>query len=274
MKKVSKKPSSKKASPKETPPTSETAEKEEALSVVTTPPVENSETPSFSPIPETTPDTPKPPETTNQPFLQTVSVEPKVEEEKEKPKEELKVSTPQSDFKIFEPEEKKKNGSILKLIGLFLLGVILGGGGVFAFFFFNPLKFIKNPISLPKKVAVKTTTTPAPTLETKKQEATSSAQKEIPVADYKIQVLNGSGVSGAAAKVKDTLQKEGFANFALGNTALTNTASTEVKMKESVKSEVYSLIEKALSDYPTTLVKDKIASSSSFDIIITVGKKK
>jgi len=89
---------------------------------------------------------------------------------------------------------------------------------------------------------------------------------------YKVSVLNGSGVIGAAGKVKSALEASGFKVTGTGNAASYTFKNTVVQTKATVSSATTDLIKKALKDY---IVEDGdlLPDSSTFDIIVTAGKQ-
>lgn len=97
---------------------------------------------------------------------------------------------------------------------------------------------------------------------------------EISKGKYTIEVLNGSGISGEAARVKTLLEKEGFIISTVGNAEESNIEETAIQVKSSVAKDWIDLLKTALgkslvmSD-PTSLNEEKTT-----DVVITVGSKK
>jgi hypothetical protein len=161
------------------------------------------------------------------------------------------------------PTEKSKpdiKSNLKFLILSFLVGFILGGvlvGGVF--YWKNSVAEGSKQESTPKPTPV-VISTPTPEPE------------EIDLSKYSVQVLNGSGITGAAAAVQGLLKEQGFENIEIGNATSSGFTNTEVRLKKDVPNEVYEQIKKSLSDY--SVIKDSLlAKDDSYDIIITVGKR-
>ncbi|OGM27435.1 hypothetical protein A3A76_03015 [Candidatus Woesebacteria bacterium RIFCSPLOWO2_01_FULL_39_23] len=166
--------------------------------------------------------------------------------------------------------EKKEGKSFFKifliiLLVLSLLAIITGG---FLYYQKNMTKKTGDegdtePTSTPT-ITITPTTTPG---------ATESG--EVKFSDYSIQILNGSGIPGEAGKVKDLLASAKFKKTDTANADNYDYEDTEVKLKENTPSKVYDKIEELLkSTYSVAKSDTKVASSSSYDVIIIVGTKK
>ena len=89
----------------------------------------------------------------------------------------------------------------------------------------------------------------------------------------KIQVLNGSGISGEAAKVTDFLSQNKFKVTKTGNASNYDFVKTEIKVKNSISESVTDLLIKSLEkEYVSTISAIKLDDSNEFDLIITTGK--
>ncbi|MBU1129870.1 LytR C-terminal domain-containing protein [Patescibacteria group bacterium] len=91
------------------------------------------------------------------------------------------------------------------------------------------------------------------------------------IEEFNIQILNGSGISGAASGLKEELEKNSqFEINQVGNTD--NTQSTIVKSKssvpESTKTLIYQIIEK---NFPINQ-KEILSDDNASDIIIILGQ--
>lgn len=174
-------------------------------------------------------------------------------------------------FAIFDEEEEKSKSSILKIILLFVLGFVVGGVSVGAVLYFVPFQKTE-----PKETsAEQETTTPAATIE-EAEEATESAEaeEELDLSTYSLQILNGSGVAGAAGAVQKILEDSGFAVFDLGNADSYNYQETEIQVIGGLPKGVYDEIEKALTDYNVVLSEENLSEDSEHDVVIIVGQKK
>lgn len=89
----------------------------------------------------------------------------------------------------------------------------------------------------------------------------------------KVQVLNGSGVTGAAKEIAQKLEALEFQTVETGNADANDYTKTQIQMKSSVSESVYEQITKELNEYVTEK-GDALADSSSFDIVVTLGSEK
>ena len=112
--------------------------------------------------------------------------------------------------------QKKDNGWVWMLVA-FVLGAMVGTVSGFLV-----AKTQKSQNAKPQTTVAQTT--PAP--------SASPAAVEIKRADLKVQVLNGSGVVGAAGKAKTFLEGLGYTDVKTGN-ADGDFAETEIEIKEN-----------------------------------------
>lgn len=102
--------------------------------------------------------------------------------------------------------------------------------------------------------------------------ATDSANLNL--ADFTIQVLNGSGTPGQAGVVSDLLKEAGFEDIETGNADAYTYDETEVSIGRQIPEAIYTAIEKALSDsFIVTKSAEFRKVSSTYDAIIIVGSK-
>ncbi len=116
------------------------------------------------------------------------------------------------------------------------------------------------------------TPTPSPVLTETTPTAKPSPTPTVVPDSYKVSVLNGSGVIGAAGKVKSSLESSGFKVTGTGNAVNYNFKNTVVQVKASVPAGAVDLIKKALKDYVVE-DGDPLPASSTFDIVVTAGKE-
>ena len=91
----------------------------------------------------------------------------------------------------------------------------------------------------------------------------------------KVQVLNGSGVTGEATKVSTLLSQNKFKVANTGNAPNYDYVKTEIQTKELVSTQIIDLLFESLEkDYTSTVSAAKLADSSEYDIIVTTGKTK
>lgn len=108
---------------------------------------------------------------------------------------------------------------------------------------------------------------PTPTIEL------TPTKVPLNLADYSVQILNGSGVPGAAGEVERLLNGIGFAQTTTGNASEYGYVDTEVAMKSNVPDEVFTKLKETLSDYNVVEVTS-LPSDARYDVVITVGTKK
>ena len=86
-----------------------------------------------------------------------------------------------------------------------------------------------------KQISVKDsiTSTPSPS-KISPTPASDSAKLAIDYSKYKIKVLNGSGIAGAAAKGKEILEKELFMVVEIGNAETSDYDLTVIQTKKEV----------------------------------------
>lgn len=112
------------------------------------------------------------------------------------------------------------------------------------------------------------TSTPEPT---EVPVATATPKPVIQLDSFSVNVLNGSGVIGAAGKVKAALESAGFKISGTGNASNYSYKSTVISVKKDVPEEVVAAIKNALSGY-TVEMGDELLPSSKYDIVVTSGK--
>lgn len=167
------------------------------------------------------------------------------------------AGTFESDFLGGKPPKPFGFGKLLVGLGILLVIVAAASGGYL---------FLKNRSQEEKTSML----TPIPTFF-----IPSPTQQEINLSEYKVEVLNGSGISGRAGQVKDALVSIGFLEdqITTGNAASYTFKDTEVEMKSSVFGAVLQKIQQALLEY-SVVKKDALGEGSSYDVVVTVGTKK
>lgn len=174
----------------------------------------------------------------------------------------------------FKPKEAAKAPIQSKKSGLKYLILILTIGLAAALFLLWPtikeFFFQKGEkYSEPTKVA---TTTPLPGSKAATPSATESAKpnSSINKADFKIQVLNGTGKVGVATNMRDFLVSKGYTVVGVGNADNFNYQTSFVRTKES-KKEAADLLTKDLAERYAISVGSPLSEGEQFDILIIVG---
>lgn len=158
-----------------------------------------------------------------------------------------------------------KNYSLLLILLIILLTAIMSAG-IFYFFLSNKKKetpIRKNiptptiqPSPVPKSLIPKTQTVPP-------------ANK----AELKIQVLNGNGGEGVAAKAKNILEKAGYQNITTGNAGKYDYEKTIIQVKENQKDLYNALLADLKNDYILEPPSKPLENKSPYDALIIIGLK-
>lgn len=117
------------------------------------------------------------------------------------------------------------------------------------------------------------TPSPVPTVVETEPTPTASPSSTFKRDGLKLQVLNGSGVSGAAGKAKTLLEGLGYKDVDTGNASSSNFVKTEVSVKESAKEYLDLVIKDLSKEYEATAAAKVLSNTSKYDIVITLGQK-
>jgi len=98
---------------------------------------------------------------------------------------------------------------------------------------------------------------PTPTIEVKKEE-------------IKIKVLNGSGIAGKAAKVRDILKQLGYSQIVIGNADNFDYKITEINTKKD-KKYLGDQLKKELSQYSSSFKQSDLDEKETADVVIIIG---
>ena len=197
--------------------------------------------------------------------VEEVSVEePQVEESKEVT--ESSVETPKNESKkVVEVQEdvdaEKTNYLWIIIPTALLVGALVGG----FITYFSGISKLDSGVATPSPVA-----TPVEVSEATPSPAPASAVKR---EELKVQILNGSGVSGEAGKAKTLLEGLGYKNVDTGNASSSDFTQTEVAVKTSTKDALAIVIKDLATKYTAIEATKPLASTSKYDIVITIGKK-
>ena len=113
--------------------------------------------------------------------------------------------------------------------------------------------------------------TPTPIIA---QQQSPTSTPEIDVSKYKIEVLNGSGISGEAARAKQLLEEEKFIVSSIGNADTLNYQKTIIQAKKTVSKEFLDKLKSFLEKlYVLDDVKELDESEKSH-VVIIVGSEK
>ncbi len=97
-------------------------------------------------------------------------------------------------------------------------------------------------------------------------------KKPVDLSLYTIQVLNGTGTAGVAAKVRDQLTTEGFKVGSVGNAESDDVEKTEIAAAKKVDKEYLNKLKEILGK---TYVVDEVSefASGSADVVVTIGSE-
>jgi hypothetical protein len=168
------------------------------------------------------------------------------------------------------PKEEKvenKSSSFFVLFISFLLGLVFGAGLIGGIFYY------KTKVEKPNNQAV---SQPTPggeqTTEMTPEASPSASPSDHSLSTYKVQILNGSGKAGEAAKAEKLLKTAGLTNTKTANALSYDYKETEISLKSNVPDAVYETVVKSLSSYQTKKA-GTLDDSSLYDIIITIGQE-
>lgn len=99
-------------------------------------------------------------------------------------------------------------------------------------------------------------------------------QPELNLSEYKIQILNGSGIDGEAEFAKSVLEKEGFMIESFSLAERSDYERTEIKIKKHLPEELFNRIDRVLDNYyeienQSTVLDD----TSQYDAVIIIPKR-
>ncbi len=158
----------------------------------------------------------------------------------------------------FDKEGSGKNMFVWALI-VVIVALVVGGGLIFA---------VRGTKSMPSLFARPTPTpTPAPT------PTPSPTPQAVEKATFAIQVLNGGGTPGAAAKIKSFLEEKGYKVGDVGNTDNYTYDKTEIHGKSAMQAALANLQADLNGTYAVGTVAADLSSDSSFDVQVIVGKE-
>lgn len=101
--------------------------------------------------------------------------------------------------------------------------------------------------------------------------AEDSDDEDLDKADASVQILNGSGISGAASSMSAILKSAGWSDISTGNADSFEFEDVSISVT-SEASGLLSMLEEDLSDDYTIGDTDTDLSSDTYDAVITIGK--
>jgi len=165
--------------------------------------------------------------------------------------------------------EQKKNGGAktLLIVGILVLIGVLGyviyksaSGGDNEEVLSEPTPY--ENMAAEEEPTVSPSTTPV-----------ASPSAKIDKEKIKIQIQNGTGITGEAAYLQNLLKDLGYTNITVGNSSTQNATDTEVSFSSSLSSEVSTEINTKLTSVYQSVEKTS-STSTSYDVIIITGLRK
>lgn len=158
--------------------------------------------------------------------------------------------------------------AIIVTVVVVLVGMVIGGFFVYQ----NAMSEANQPPEI--VVTEEPIATPLPD-STPDSESTDSGQlqpeTEIDVATLLVEVLNGSGIPGAAGDLASDLETAGFEDIDTGNADQYDYEETVVSVKPG-QDEVYTLVLEAIQDNYEVIQGDDLDEDSDFDVQVIVGQ--
>lgn len=163
-----------------------------------------------------------------------------------------------SEFGLSNGEGSKKR-NILLFIVVFLLVALVSA--IFYFFFTGSLKF--EPSQQPVVETVSPTQAPTAT----------PTPVEFNRSELSVNVLNGSGVGGAAGKMQTLLEDLGYEDIEVGNAETSDYINVTLQLKQDYEQFGELISEDLKDDYVVNDNIEALDSDSEFDVVIIIGQE-
>lgn len=141
--------------------------------------------------------------------------------------------------------------------GIFMVAALFGFG---ASLFFYYKMFQRNPKETDTVNQVLTPTQVIPT--------------QVDLSSFSIQILNGSGIKGEAAKVKSLLEESGFKVSEVGNADTSEYKETIIQKKETIDEVFIGKLEVELAKFYVVQISSESAEKEGTDVVVIVGSEK
>lgn len=183
-------------------------------------------------------------------------------------------TTPHQESSFSQPVEVETNskgkGIIIYFVIVAFIAFLVGIGSMALFTFgFGKMGGLPH-LSLPHFMAK---ATPTPVKTAKVSTPTPVPTKAVDLSAYNIKILNGSGVTGAASKLKTELTTDGFTVVASGNADKSDYTDTIIAVKKDINpdylNKLKEVLKKEFSLGQDTQLSDTEAKSA--DVVITIG---
>lgn len=156
-----------------------------------------------------------------------------------------------------EPPKSSKKLFWILIVVFTLLGILAGGVGI----------YLQN-----RSGGESGTTLPTPSPEVS-PEPSPTPLVELDRSDITVQVLNGSGVSGAASKAKDYLEDLGYSVSNIGNADSSDFESTQISLKADAEKYESLLRSDLEEEYTVSSNVEALDEDSDYDVVITLGSE-
>lgn len=103
--------------------------------------------------------------------------------------------------------------------------------------------------------------------------STASPSAAVDKEDVKIQIQNGTGITGEAAYLENLLKGLGYTNTTVGNSATQDETDTKVSFSSSVPASVVDEITTKLNATYQTVTKTS-SGSTTYDVVVITGLRK
>lgn len=165
---------------------------------------------------------------------------------------------PLADFAPPYPKKNSINPLTILIPGVLLLGALLGG-----------IYFYQKGVKITDQ-----TMTPTPSGTEISPVPSASPEATVDLTKYTVNILNGSGISGEAGKVKTLLEDAGFNVGNTGNASTYDFKETIVKAKKDVDQAYLVKLVETLSKNYKVATTEELPDSSKDEVQITVGSSK
>jgi len=166
-------------------------------------------------------------------------------------------------------EQKKSGGAkTLLIIGILVLVGVLGYVIYRSAVNGDKEENVSNPSSYENMVTPAEEATPGSSAS-----PTSSPSASVDKSKIKIQVQNGTGITGEAAYLQTLLKGLDYTNVTVGNSATQDETETQVSFSSSVPASVVTEITTKLNSTYQTVTKTSLVSTA-YDIVIITGLRK
>jgi hypothetical protein len=176
-------------------------------------------------------------------------------------------SAPSVSFPNVNEQKKSNGGKTFLIVGILILVAILG-----FVIYKSASKAVNDAPSEATPIDDLTTPSSEQTVPVITPEPSASTASIVDKAKVKVQVLNGTGITGEAGYLQTQLEKLGYTNIKTGNNDSTVT-NTIVTFSKSLDSGVTSEITQKLNTLYEK-VTTSTSSSSTFDVSIVIGLRK